>query len=208
MHRTGPLSPEFWGLNPLVRRNVRRGRRQPTVGTQYVPQQRDLTDLRRQQQAFSKVLDRLDEENRWMAIPALAPVAAVAAGEGAVLLAARLARPLPGGPLVLTRRDFPTGGHYAARAGQRAHAALKARVQAKPGWIPEGRVPRQAPSSGYVRPDVQGPIRPSRPDKRFQMELKPNTPSGQKAARAQVRRYFDETRRKTRAIFHDPEDFP
>lgn len=39
------------------------------------------------------------------------------------------------------------------------------------------------------------------------MELKPNTPSGRRAAARAVRRYEEDTKNKTRAIFYDPKDF-
>jgi hypothetical protein len=55
------------------------------------PWRNDLEDLRRQQVAFRKTTEGLDRRNSWMAIPALAPVAAVVAAETAAMLAARAA---------------------------------------------------------------------------------------------------------------------
>ena len=43
----------------------------------------DLTDLRRQQAQFQNTLNDLDRRNRWLAIPALAPAAAVVGLEAA-----------------------------------------------------------------------------------------------------------------------------
>ncbi len=48
---------------------------------------------------------------------------------------------------------------------------------------------------------------PAKPDTRYQMELKPDTASGRKAAAKAVERYTRETRNRTRAIFYDPKDF-
>lgn len=39
------------------------------------------------------------------------------------------------------------------------------------------------------------------------MELKPNTPSGRRAAAKAVARYTLETGNKTRPIYYDPKDF-
>lgn len=203
--RFGPLSPQFWGLNSDWSSGIPGdGGAVRPFGSTYVPQNRDVSVLRRQQQAFSREVDELDAENRWMAVPALAPVAAVAAAEGAGALAARLSRPIPPGPLVLRRKDFPSGDHYAAKFGKEVHKAFKAYVESKPGWVGEQRVYRKD-GPGYVIPDARGPERGlPRPQTHYQLELKPNTPSGQKAAQAATRRYnaFDGSR--TRAVFYDP----
>jgi hypothetical protein len=39
------------------------------------------------------------------------------------------------------------------------------------------------------------------------MELKPDTPTGRKAALKAVEKYFDATGNKTRPIYYRPEDF-
>ena len=82
---------------------------------------------------------------------------------------------------------------------------MKERVNAKPGWIADRGVKTQA---GVPRPDVRAPVRdPAKPNTRYQMELKPNTGSGRKAAAKAVERYTRETRNRTRAIFYDLKDF-
>lgn len=55
-------------------------------------QARSLEELRRQQAAFRTVRDDLDRQNSWMAIPALAPVAALLGLEFGGALAANAAR--------------------------------------------------------------------------------------------------------------------
>lgn len=143
-----------------------------------------------------------------MAVPALAPAAVVLGLEGAGALAGRLAAPqLERAPLVLRERMpyLRVGDNWATRAGRRAHQALKARVDGKPGWDGEQSV--QA-GDRPLRPDVRAPARnPAKSETRFQMELKPDTPSGRRAAARAVERYTRETTNKTRAIYYDPKDF-
>lgn len=175
-------------------------------GGLYAPPPDDLAELRRQQAEFSRATREIDKQNSWFAIPALAPAAVVLGLEGAGAIAARLAGPaLRRAPLVLEERmPYPrVGDNWATRAGRRAHAALKARVGEKPGWLGD-----QTAEGTALRPDVQGPVR-QRADSeiRFQMELKPNTPSGRRAAAKAVERYTRETGNKTRAIYYDPKDF-
>lgn len=60
-----------------------------------------------------------------------------------------------------------------------------------------------------LRPDVRTPPRvrsPEEPPKPFQMELKPNTPSGRRAAARAMKKY-EETGVKSRPIFYDPKPF-
>lgn len=67
-----------------------------------------------------------------MAVPALAPVGVA----GALGLAARMApAAVEAAPLVLTKRDpyLRVGDNWATRAGRRAHAQFKAKVEAKGG---------------------------------------------------------------------------
>jgi hypothetical protein len=201
----GPLSPEFWGLNPDWSSGTPGdGGAVRPFGSTYVPTNRDVSRLRQQQQAFSNEVDRLDAENRWMAIPALAPVAAVAAAEGAAALAARFAKPIPPGPLVFSRRDFPTGNHYAAKFGKEVHKAFKAHVESKLGWKGEQKVYNED-GSRYVIPDATGPVRNAvREGARYQLELKPDSPKGHQRARAAIKRYEAITNNKTRAVFYDP----
>lgn len=166
-------------------------------------QARSLEELRRQQAAFRAVRQNLDRENGWMAIPAVAPAAVVLAAEAAAAMAARTAAPLAAGPLALLKRDpVPkVGDNWATRKGRLAHRALEERVAQKDGWDPEFRF-----SGGRV--DAAAPARnPIKPNERYFMELKPNTPSGRKAGAKQIARYKEQTGNKGRVIYYDPNDF-
>ena len=147
----------------------------------YRPPADDLTELRKQQAAFQETERAISRDNAWMAVPALAPVAVVA-GLGAA-------------------------GALATRIGRRAHADLKKRVVEKLNWEPD--VGMTLKDGRVVRPDVRTPLR-LRPagDKPvpYQMELKPNTVSGRKAAARAVKMYSS-TGTKTRAIFYDPKHY-
>lgn len=141
-----------------------------------------------------------------MAVPVLAPAAAVLGIEAAAAVAARLAAPLvTRGPLVLTERMpyVRVGDNWATRAGRRAHQAMKARVDAKTGWYGERTVETK---TGLFRPDVATPLRNPKP-RLYQMELKPNTPSGRRAGTKAAERSTRETKNKTRVIYYDPKDF-
>lgn len=176
-------------------------------GALYAPPPDDLAELRRQQAAFDHERRAISKQNSWMAIPALAPAVAVLGLEAAAAIASGLAAPaVARGPLVLTERMpyLRVGDNWATRAGRRAHQALKARVDAKPGWKGEHTV---GTDGGSVRLDVKAPIRPSRPDKPYQMELKPNTPTGRRAGKKAVERYERETGNKTRDIYYNPKDY-
>lgn len=170
----------------------------------------DIAELRRQQAEFKKTERAISRENSWMAVPALAPVAAVMGLEGAAYIAGRLAPAVAQrAPLLLERADpyLRVGDNWATRAGRRAHAALRERVAQKPGWKPEPAVRLQ--DGRILRPDVRTPARVRTAGKEpepFQMELKPNTPSGRAAATRAVRKY-EPTGLKTRPIFYDPKSF-
>lgn len=170
----------------------------------------DIAELRRQQAEFKKTERAISRENAWMAVPALGPVAAVMGLEGAAYVAGRLAPAVAQrAPLVLQRADpyLRVGDNWATRAGRRAHAALKERVALKPGWDPEPSAPLK--DGRILRPDVRTPSRVRTQGKEpepFQMELKPNTPSGRAAAARAVRKY-EPTGVKTRPIFYDPKSF-
>ena len=59
-----------------------------------------------------------------------------------------------------------------------------------------------------MKPDVSAPARnPKFPNRRNQMELKPNTPSGRRASAKAVEKYKRLTGNKTRPLFYDPNDF-
>lgn len=72
------------------------------------PPSGDMAEFRRQQAEFARTRSQLDRQNSWLAIPALAPAAAVLALEGVGLLAARGAVAGAGGarqPLSLLERE-------------------------------------------------------------------------------------------------------
>jgi hypothetical protein len=105
-------------------------------GALYAPPPDDLSELRRQQAELGRVTEEIDKQNSWLAIPALAPEAVVDGLEMAGAIASRFVAPqVARGPLVLSQRDpyLRVGDNWATRAGRRAHAALKARVDAKAG---------------------------------------------------------------------------
>lgn len=168
------------------------------------PQAQSIEELRRQQAAFRAVRSDLDRENWWMAIPALAPAAAVMTAEAAAAIAGRMATPMAAaGPLALVKRDpVPrVGDHWGTRKGRRAHAAHDERVKQKPGWKAQPQYPG-------IRPDTGTPVRnPAAPQKRYLLELKPDTPSGRRAGARQVKRYTEQTGNKARVIYYDPNDF-
>jgi hypothetical protein len=176
-------------------------------GSLYAPPPEDVADLRRQQADFARTTREIDKQNSWLAIPALAPAGLALGLEGAAALAARFAAPaLQRAPLVL-EEGMPylrVGDNWATRAGRRAHAALKARVDAKPGWDGEQGI---VTKSGLRRPDVRAPARTPDPKMRHQLELKPNTPTGRQAGARAVERYTRDTGNKTRTIYYDPKDF-
>ena len=169
----------------------------------------ELADLRRRQAQFQQIRGELDRQNSWLPIGALAPVAVVAGLEGGAMLLSRFAAPqLPRVILNLTGREPPlrVGDNWATRAGRRAHEALRRRLEQKPGWEYEPKV--NAKDGGQHRPDVGAPKRdPADPNKRFQMEYKPNTPTGRRAGARQAKRYRDQTDNRTRVIFYDPKDY-
>lgn len=174
------------------------------------PSPEELADLRRQQAEFGKVTRDIDVKNSWLAVPALAPAAVIMGIEGAVAIAGGIAgETLKRAPFQFVKRDphLRVGDNWATRAGRRAHAALKERVAQKPGWDPEPHV--KLPDGRIVKPDVRTPPRVRKAGKNpkpFQMELKPNTPSGRRAAERAVKKY-EPTSVKTRPIYYDPKPF-
>lgn len=144
-----------------------------------------------------------------MAVPALAPVAAVAALEAGGAIAARLAAPvIERAPLQLVEREpyLRVGDNWATRAGRRAHKWLEDTLESKDEWQYEPKVPR--PGQRPLKPDAGTPRRdPVDPAKRYYLELKPNTPTGRAAGAKAVKRYQDATQQKARVIYYDPKDF-
>lgn len=182
----------------------------PLADRMYRPSVDDVAELRRQQAEFRKTKLAISRENAWMAVPALAPAAAVLGLEAGAMIAARLAPAVvQRAPLQFVKRDphLRVGDNWSTRAGRRAHAELRERVAQKPGWRSEPEVPTT--DGRILRPDVQTPPRVRTPGKKpepFQMELKPNTPSGHRAAARAVKKY-EATGVKTRPIFYDPKPF-
>ena len=174
------------------------------------PSDQELAELRRQQAAFANTARQIDIQNSWLAAPVLAAPLAAMGLEGIGALAGRaLVRPAEEAVLNFFEREpyLRVGDNWATRAGRRAHDALKERVAQKPGWESEPRVPLR--DGRILRPDVRTPPRiraPGEDPKPFQMELKPNTPSGRQAAARAVKKYKD-TGAKTRPIFYDPKPF-
>lgn len=198
------------GADETVTEFMERRRREvgSRYGNLYAPPRDDLADVRREQAEFMRRRRELDQENGWMAVPALAPGAVVLGIEGAGVIAARYAAPqLVRGPLVLTGREpyLRVGDNWSTRVGRLAHRALKAKVDQKPDWRAEAAV---TTNGRLLRPDVRAPVRdPAKPRQPFQMELKPNTPSGRRAAARAAERYERETGKKTRPIYYNPKDF-
>lgn len=179
-----------------------------TVAPRQSVSSENLTGLRRQQAAFREEVLEESKKNSWMAVPALAPAAVVVGLEGLAFAAARAAAPAVSRlPLNLAGREpaLRVGDNWATRAGRLAHKALKERLEQKEGWDYE---PRFRGPNGLRKPDVGAPARnPTNSDARRLMELKPDTPSGRRAAERVVREYQAETGNKTRAIYYNPEDY-
>lgn len=175
----------------------------PTTGQSSVLQSDHPEDFRRQQARFHQTLFDIDRQNSWMAVPALAPLAPLFAdgliGEQSVLAARAATQTLRNHPFDFPERDpyRQVGDNWFARIGRRAHQHLEAKVKAK-GWSSSPAITGE--SGATVKPDVVTP-------REFNMELKPNTPSDQRAAARAVRRYRSETGKRTRAIFYNPDDY-
>jgi len=170
------------------------------------PSDQELAELRRQQAAQAGVTRKLDIQNSWFAVPALAAPLVVSGLEGAAAVAARTALPaLKEAPLDFVERDpyRRVGDNWATRKGRAAHAEFKAKVKSKDGWDPDP--PLKRTGQHPLRPDAGTPPRnPEDPDERYYLELKPNTPSGRAAAARAVKRYQGLTKNKVRAVFYDP----
>lgn len=162
-----------------------------------------IADLRRQQAGFAKVRREIDRQNSWLAVPALAPVAAVLALEGVGLTAADVVSSLLDGSAHDFKEREPKpklrGDNWHTRNGRREHAAFEAKVRQKEGWEAEKTMTTQR---GRIRVDA---LTPERSDgKRRILDLKPDTPTGRKAAARVEKRYLEATGHKTRAVFYKP----
>jgi hypothetical protein len=174
-----------------------------------LPSDQELADLRKQQTSFADKTRKLDLEYSWLAVPALLPPLVALGLEGAAAWAARSALPaIERAPLDLVERDpyLRVGDNWATRAGRRAHAALRERLDSKDGWDYEPKLTR--PGQRPLRPDAGTPARnPAKPESRKYLELKPNTPDGRTAAARAVKRYKAVTEDKVRPIYYDQKDF-
>jgi hypothetical protein len=170
------------------------------------PSDEDLAELRRQQQVLANAVLKPDAENSWLAVPALAALLALTLPEDAAAWAAGETLPEAGqAPLDLPERDpyRRVGDNWATRKGRQAHAAFKAKVQAKDGWAPDPAVER--PGQRPLRPDAGAPARnPEKPKIRRYVELKPDTPSGRARGASAAKRYQDASGNKTRVVYYDP----
>lgn len=179
-------------------------------GALYAPPPDDLAELRRQQAEERRRRGALAKENSWMAVPALAPAAAIFGLEAGAAIAARLApEAIQGGPLLLSKRMpyLRVGDNWSTRAGRLAHKDLELRGEAKAGqgWASEKSIKTE---NGLLRPDLMAPARnPGDARRRYLMELNPNTPSGRRAGARAAERYTRETGNKTRVIYYNPKDF-
>src|SRR5262249_13023318 len=157
----------------------------------------ELAELRRQQAAFADTTRKIDLQNSWFAVPALAP-ALVAMGLGAAgeLATGEIAPEAEQAVANFVERDpyLRVGDNWATRAGRRAHGALRDFVRQKPGWDSEPTI--RLPDGQIIRPDVRTPprLRGAKPDPEpFLMDLKPNTPSGLRAAARAIKKYEELT---------------
>ena len=182
----------------------------PLAVRMYRPPAADLAELRREQAAFQETKRAISRDNAWMGVPALAPVAVVAGLGAAGAVATRLApAAIKRVPFQFTKKDpyLRVGDNWATRIGRRAHAELRKRVEEKLDWVSDAELPLT--DGRVVKPDVRTPLR-MRPKgdkpRPSQMELKPNTVSGRKAAAKAVKMYSS-TGTKTRAIFYDPKHY-
>jgi hypothetical protein len=174
-----------------------------------LPSVQEMAELRRQQAEFAKTTRQIDLQNSWFAAPVLAAPLAVMGLEGAGAWAARAAgQEAKQGVVNFIEREpyLRVGDNWATRAGRRAHAALRERLDQKPGWDYEPDVPQLGPR--LLKPDVGAPARnPAFPEARFQMEMKPNSPTGRRAGARAAQKYEKGTGNKTRVIYYNPGDF-
>jgi hypothetical protein len=83
--------------------------------------------------------------------------------------------------------------------------AHEARVDLKEGWQYEPKIPVEGGKA--LRPDTGTPMRTPDPDKRFYLELKPDTPTGRIAGARAARRYQEASGQKVRVIYYNPKDY-
>jgi len=155
------------------------------------PSDQEMAELRRQQAAFADTTRKIDLQNSWFAIPALAPpLVALGLGAAGEWATGEMA-PRAGQAVANFIEKDPylrVGDNWATRAGRRAHAALKERLAQKEGWEYEPKLAR--PGEPPLKPDLGTPKRnPQLPDKRMYGELKPDSPSGRTAGARALKKY-------------------
>jgi hypothetical protein len=174
-----------------------------------LPSDQELADLRRQQAKFGETTRQIDIQNSWLAAPVLAAPLAVMALEGlGALTAGAVGVEAKQAAKHFVEREphLRVGDNWSTRAGRRAHNSLETKLDAKKGWEYEPGLSR--PGQRPLKPDAGTPPRnPLDPDKRYYLELKPNTPSGRAAAARAVKRYRGATEQKVRPIYYNPKDF-
>jgi hypothetical protein len=96
--------------------------------------------------------------------------------------------------LVHLAKSATSGETDATAAGREAHKDFAEKVSKKPGWQSEPRM--TDPASGKtVKPDAV--TKSGRP-----VELKPNTPSGQRAGAQQLKKYRRATGKNGRVVYY------
>lgn len=213
LHQPEPtIGPGILGLATSRRMSAPTPSIAPAIAATPTEDPSDLDSLRRQQDAFRHyVHDQVAPQWSWMAAPALAPVAGALGLEAAGILGARALAPLApvaakAAPIAFKdlERIGWKGDFWATRKGRLAHRMFKDKVDAKAGqgWRSNPAVP----SDGRVlRPDAGTPVRdPAAPDRRYYLELKPDTPTGRAAGIRALRKYGQASQNKTRIVYYDP----
>lgn len=208
----GQASPSAYGVSrPATSVSAPAAGRMISFGGLRAPAPTDgeLTELRRKQAGFGDITRKIDLQNAWFAAPVLAASALPFLPEAAARWVIGEGAPEAGQAItnfVGRDRYLRAGENYATKRGRQAHAWLEDRLASKPDWDYEPDVFR--PDARPLRPDVGTPRRdPTDLNRRYYLELKPNTPTGRAAAGRAVKRYMDATNQKVRAIFYDPKDF-
>jgi hypothetical protein len=173
------------------------------------PSDQELAELRRQQAAFADSTRKIDLQNSWFAVPALAPsLAAMGLGAAGEWATGEIAPEAGQAVANFVERDpyLRVGDNWATRAGRRGHAALKERLAQKPGWEYEPKLPREGQRP--LKPDMGTPKRdPQLPNKRMYGELKPDSPSGRAAGARALKKYQAVTNDPVRLLFYNLKDF-
>ena len=111
-----------------------------------------------------------------------------------------LGKPSVGSDDVVVEPRSTTGETRAASSGRAEHEAFKEKVKSKPGWQSEPTLvdPRTGKT---VKPDALSPS--GKP-----VELKPDTPTGRKAGRYQLKKYERAAGKKGRVVYYEPKPQP